>query len=447
MKKVNVISLGCSKNLVDAEIMMGLMKNAGWVLTDQPAEADAIVVNTCTFIEAAKDESIAEILEAARYKVEGQCRTLIVTGCLSQQFKEELFREIPEIDILLGTDSWERILEALQESETKSEVAYFDRPHMPDFESLPRERTTPKYSAYVKVAEGCSNGCTFCIIPYVRGRFRSRPMQSVMQEVRAMAEEGVREINVIAQDTTSYGRDLENPQSLVDLLKEMEAVESIEWIRLLYLYPKYFTDELLAYIVQSPKVCKYIDIPLQHISDRILQRMNRRDRKADILQLLQKIRAQQTHITLRTTFIVGFPGETEEDFAELCDLVKQIRFDRVGVFMYSQEDGTPAARMEDQVPAEVKEERYHTLMAIQAQISEELNRRSIGEVHPVLIEKLEPQEEQMIAVGRMDTQAPDVDGVVYVENAEDVAPGQFVQVEITDGFAYDLLGQRQGEAY
>lgn len=447
MKKVAVISLGCSKNLVDAEIMMGLLAEAGWELTERPEEAEIIVVNTCTFIEAAKEESIEAILKAAKYKTEGHCKMLVVTGCLSQQFREDLFTEIPEIDVLLGTDSWQRIVAAVEAAEKRPRVHYFDRPQMPDFERLPRERTTPFYSAYVKVAEGCSNGCSFCIIPYVRGPFRSRSIPSVEQEVQKMAAEGVREINIIAQDTTSYGRDLKPPVTLVDLLKKLTAVDGIEWVRLLYLYPKYFSDELLDFIVDNPKVCKYIDIPLQHISDRILRQMNRRDRREDILHLLHKVRAKDVHITLRTTFIVGFPGETDEDFEALCDLVRTVRFDRVGVFMYSQEDGTPAAKMKDQVPQAVKEERYHTLMAIQAQISEELNRDAVGRKAVALVEELQESDTGVLAVGRLADQAPEVDGQVYIEDGGHLRPGEFVPVEITAGYAYDVTAHCDGEAW
>ena len=447
MKQVAVISLGCSKNLVDAEMMMGLLQKAQWQLTEDRAQADVIVVNTCTFIEAAKEESVQEILQAAQYKETGRARLLVVTGCLSQQFREELFREIPEIDILLGTESWERIVEAVErfEREGKSHVAYFDRAPLPDLAALPRERTTPHYSAYVKVAEGCSNGCAFCLIPYVRGRFRSRSVASIVSEVRKMAQEGVREINVIAQDTTSYGRDLENPTTLAALLRELTAIEGIEWVRLLYLYPKYFTDELLQEIVTNPKICKYIDIPLQHISDRILQRMNRRDRKADIISLLEKVRAQAVPITLRTTFIVGFPGETEADFKELCELVKKIRFDRVGVFPYSQENGTPAARMPEQVPDEIKRQRYDILMSMQAAISEQLNRESVGQETVALIETAATAGTP--AEGRLISQAPDVDGKVYLENEPDLLPGDFVPVKIMAGYAYDVVAESIGPAY
>ncbi len=447
MEKVYVVSLGCSKNLVDAEIMMALLQREGWDLTNQPENAEVIIVNTCTFIEAAKEESIETVLRAAQYKEQGRCRLLAVTGCLSQQYQEELVKEIPEIDIILGTSSWERIVEAIKEAEKKSHVAHFDAPYVPDFSVLPRLRTTPSYSAYLKIAEGCNNGCTFCIIPYVRGRFRSRSPESIMEEVRVMAEEGVREINIIAQDTTSYGRDLPNSVTLTDLLKKLNAVEGIEWIRLLYLYPKNFNDELLDFIVTNDKVCKYIDIPLQHISDRILRQMNRRDRKEGILALLRKIRAQKEYITLRSTFIVGFPGETDEDFRELCDLVRTIRFDRLGVFMYSREEGTPAAKMAEQVPQEIKEERYHTLMAIQAEISEQLNKEAIGRQETALVENIIHNEQGVVAEGRLKSQAPEVDGSVFIENGAFLYPGDFVPVRIAAGYAYDLVAVCDGEAW
>ena len=304
-------------------------------------------------------------------------------------------------------------------------------------------QTTPTYSAYVKIAEGCDNGCTFCIIPKVRGAYRSRTIESIVEEVERLAAMGVKEINLIAQDTTSYGSDLNNGKPmLAELLKALVKVEGIEWYRLLYLYPKYFTDELLDLIVAEPKICNYIDLPLQHINDDILRRMNRKDRKADIVNLLQKVRSKASHVTLRTSLIVGFPGETDEQFEELCEFVKDVRFDNMGVFTYSQEDGTPAGAMNDQVPEEVKEERYHALMAIQAAISEENNRDLEGTEHEAIIEEISEDEHgHLLAKGRLETQAPDVDGNMYIEDVAGLEVGQIVPVTVAQGFAYDVVAE------
>ena len=308
-------------------------------------------------------------------------------------------------------------------------------------ERMPRMQTTPTYSAYVKISEGCNNGCTFCIIPKVRGRYRSRSIESIVEEVTKLADMGVKEINLIAQDTTSYGADLNNgTPMLTELLKELVKIDGIQWYRLLYLYPKYFTDELLDVIVNEPKICNYIDLPLQHINDRILKRMNRKDSRADIERLLTNVRAKANHVTLRTSIIVGFPGETDEEFKELCDFVKTVRFDNMGVFTYSREEGTPAGAMEDQVPEEVKEERYHTLMAIQAAISEENNRDLEGTHHKAIIESMEENEDgTLLAKGRLEVQAPDVDGNMYIENAEGLSEGDIVPVTVVQGFAYDVI--------
>ena len=388
-KKLGYVSLGCAKNLVDTEIMLGALKDNGYEITETLDEAEIIIVNTCTFIEKAKQESINTILQMSEYKQFGNCRGLIVAGCLSQQYQEELFAEIPEIDALIGTGSWNRIMEAIEAINDGKRICIMDSITNIYNERMPRMQTTPTYSAYVKIAEGCDNGCTFCIIPKVRGAYRSRTIESIVEEVERLAVMGVKEINLIAQDTTSYGSDLNNGKPmLADLLKALVKVDGIEWYRLLYLYPKYFTDELLDLIVAEPKICNYIDLPLQHINDDILRRMNRKDRKADIVTLLQKVRSKASHVTLRTSLIVGFPGETDEQFEELCEFVKEVRFDNMGVFTYSQEDGTPAGAMADQVPEEVKEERYHALMAIQAAISEENNRDLEGTEHEAIIEEI-----------------------------------------------------------
>lgn len=440
-KTIGYVSLGCAKNLVDTEVMLGLLRNKGYEITEELSQSDVIIVNTCTFIEKAKTESVNTILEAAEYKRDGTCRGLIVAGCLSQQYQQELFTEIPEIDGLIGTGSWNRILEALEEVEAGRRISIMDSVVNMYDERMPRMQLTPSYSAYVKIAEGCDNGCTFCIIPKVRGAYRSRTIASIAAEVQQLADQGVKEINLIAQDTTNYGMDLPGGTTqLVDLLRELVKIEGIHWYRLLYLYPKHFTDELLDFIVEEPKICNYIDLPLQHINNDILKRMNRKDTREDIEKLLENIRSRAEHVTLRTSLIVGFPGETEEQFEELCEFVRKVKFDNMGVFTYSREDGTAAGLMEEQIPEEVKEERYHSLMAIQAAISEENNRDLEGTLHEALIEEIDETDDgSLLAKGRLECQAPDVDGNMYIEAPENLAPGDMVPVRVAQGFAYDVV--------
>lgn len=440
-KLLGYISLGCAKNLVDTEVMLGALQDNGYEITEELEKAEIIIINTCTFIEKAKEESINTILEAGQYKQYGDCKGLIVAGCLSQQYQEELFTEIPEIDALIGTGSWNRIMEAVEAIQQGQRICIMDSMTNMYDEGMPRMMTTPDYSAYVKISEGCNNGCTFCIIPKVRGVYRSRSMESIEREVQQLAEAGVKEVVLIAQDTTYYGADLNNGTPLLsELLKRLTKIEGIEWIRMLYLYPKHFSDELLETIMTEPKVCKYIDMPLQHINNTVLQRMNRKDTRENIVALLHKIRNRSEHITLRTSLIVGFPGETEEQFQELAEFVKDIRFDHMGVFTYSQEDGTPAGMMDDQIPEEVKEERYHTLMAIQAQVSEEHNRDLEGTIHQGLIEAIDEVEPgKFLARGRLQMQAPDVDGNMYVEDVTGLSEGDIVTVKVSQGFAYDVV--------
>ncbi len=443
-KKLGFVSLGCSKNLVDTEMMVGIMEKAGYEMTEDLAEAQVIIINTCTFIDPAKEESIQTILEAAEYKKTGKCERLVAAGCLTQQYKHSLGQEIPEIDIFIGTDSWQEILDAVNESYANGgeKVYKFNTTPCANEELIPRAALTPKYTAYVKIAEGCSNGCTFCYIPYVRGPMRSRPIPSVVHEVRRLASEGVREFNLIAQDLSCYGRDLKNGTNLAALLRELVKIDGVKWIRLFYLYPTYFDDELLSVILSEEKVCKYVDIPLQHISNAVLQRMHRRDSSESIYALLRKLRAASPRMTIRTTLMVGFPGETDADFQELCDFIQEIKFDDMGAFKFSPQDGTPAARMTDQIDEEVKEDRYHQLMAIQAGISEENNGNLIDTYAEVLVEEiLEDGEGHKQAKGRTSYQAPEVDGNVYIDNPEGLAPGDFVKVHIVDGYAYDLIGE------
>lgn len=439
------ISLGCSKNLVDTEKMLGILTNAGFELTEDLSEAHVIIINTCTFIDPAKDESIQTLLEAAEYKKTGCCERLVAAGCLTQQYKRALSKEIPEIDIFIGTDSWQDILDAIVESyqQNGKKIFRFDTAPCEHEELVPRQSLTPEYSAYVKIAEGCNNGCTFCYIPYVRGAMHSRPIVSVVREAKALTAVGVKEINLIAQDLSCYGRDLKDGTNLCKLLKELVKIDKIKWIRLFYLYPTYFTDELLDLITKEDKICKYVDIPLQHISDNVLQRMRRQDTAESIRLLLHKLKQAQPKITVRTTLMVGFPGETDSDFEELCEFIKEIRFDDLGAFMYSPQDGTPAAHMPNQVPESIKEERYHKLMAIQAKISEENDRALIGTTTEVLIEEILKDKKGFVqAKGRAIFQAPEVDGNIYVEGSKDILPGDFIKVRITDGYAYDLIGEK-----
>lgn len=443
-KKLGFISLGCSKNLVDTERMVGIMENAGYELTMDLEQANVIIINTCTFIDLAKEESVQTILEAAEYKKTGQCEKLVAAGCLAQQYKESLGEEIPEVDVFIGTDSWQHILEAVNKSYEDSEkkVFSFDTNPCANEELLPSKNLMPKYTAYVKIAEGCSNGCTFCYIPYVRGPMRSRSIASVVHEVMRLASEGVREFNLIAQDLSCYGRDLRDGTTLAGLLRRLVKIEGVKWIRLYYLYPTYFDDELLNVILKEDKIVKYVDIPLQHISDPVLKRMNRKDSSASIKALMTKLRSCEPRINIRTTLMVGFPGETEEDFREMYDFVKEFRFDDLGAFKFSPQDGTPAQRMTDQIDEETKERRYDELMSLQAAISEQNNIDLIGTETEVLIEDVVCDENGMYqARGRAEFQAPEVDGKVYIDNAEHLKAGDFVKARIIEGYAYDLIAE------
>ena len=442
MIKAGFVSLGCVKNLVDTEVMLGLLQDGGVELIDDPAEADILVVNTCGFIDAAKEESLQTILQMAEFKKTGRCRGLIVAGCLGQRYQQELLDEMPEVDVILGTAAWGRIQEAVAAALEGRRALFIDSLTTLYDEKTPRISTMPSYSAYVKVAEGCSNCCTYCVIPSVRGAFRSRPIESVVEEVRHLAQKGVREINLVAQDTTSYGKDLYGQPNLLALLKELAVIDGVEWIRLLYCYPRYFTDELIAYMASEPKICRYVDLPLQHIHDGVLQAMNRRDRQADIDLLLQKIRQAMPDVVLRTSFIVGFPGETEEQFAFLEQWLETARFDHVGVFTYSQEEGTAAGAMAEQVPEEVKQERYHRLMALQSKISEEINRSLEGRELEVIVTGLDETRPEVI-LARSYREAPDVDGQIYVETSgqDGLKVGDSLKVRIAQGFSYDLVAE------
>ena len=444
MRKVGIISLGCVKNLVDAELMLGDLASHELTITPDPEEADIIIVNTCGFIESAQQESVDTILQMAEYK-NTNCKMLLVSGCLAQRFSTELITEIPEIDAIIGTGSWQKIREAIERVDSgEKQVMILDELTNLYTEDMPRVLTTPSYTAYIKVAEGCSNRCAYCVIPSVRGDFRSRPMESIIAEAKNLAEQGVREINLIAQDTTNYGTDLYGERRITALLRELVKIEKIEWIRLLYCYPHNFTDDLIELMATEPKVCSYVDLPLQHISDTVLRRMNRRDTKADIEKLLKKIRERIEGVVIRSSFIVGFPGETEADFEELKEFIETQKFERVGIFTYSREAGTPAYDMEDQIPEEVKEDRYHTLMATQCVISEAINQSDEGEELTVLVEGKDSEQEGL-AYGRSYREAPDIDGKIFIENEPDPAIGTFIQTEVIQGFTYDLVVEKIDE--
>lgn len=434
------VSLGCDKNLVDSEHMLGLLNEAGFTLIADESEAEVLVVNTCCFIEDAKRESIEQILEVARYKEIGACKALIVTGCMAQRYKQEILDEMPEVDAVVGTTSYDKIVETVTEvlEAQGVKVQHFDTIDREHLENMPRILTTAGYFAYMKIAEGCDNKCTYCIIPSLRGKYRSRPMDQLVNEAKRLAKDGVSELILVAQDTTLYGTDLEGDVTLAKLLRELSQVEGIEWIRILYCYPENITDELIEEIKINDKVCKYLDIPIQHAADPVLKRMARKSTNAQLISKLTKLREEIPGIALRTTLIVGFPGETEEDFKVLCDFVEEMRFDRLGVFTYSQEEGTPAAKLNDQIDEEVKAKRKDIIMSIQHEISEALTHAKVGQKMRVLIEGKLTGEDVYIARSYQD--APEIDGQVFIPFEGELISGDYVDVEITSASDYDLIG-------
>lgn len=445
--KIGVVSLGCPKNLVDSETMLGLIHEENYEITNDPSEAEIIIVNTCGFIESAKEESINTILQMAEYKKSGSCKYIIVTGCLSQRYAEELFSELPEADAIAGVEVYDEIGSIIKRvmngerfimlERSKPDVIYTSKESF-----LPRILTTPSYTAYLKIAEGCDNCCSYCAIPKIRGPYRSKPMEQVLKEAKALAANGVKELIVVAQDTTRYGEDLPGGKLLLaDLLKELNKIESLKWIRVMYCYPNNFTDELIETFASLDKVCKYVDLPLQHASNRLLASMNRYDTREEVETLLAKLRKRIPGIVIRTTFIVGFPGETDADFEELKEFVEQQRFENAGVFAYSQEEGTVAGAMPNQIPDEIKQERYHELMALQAQISEEIHKDTEGQTLEVLVEGIE-EDGSGLHYGRSYREAPDIDGLVFIENPGDIKPGCFIKVNILQGFTYESVGER-----
>ncbi|ODA41334.1 30S ribosomal protein S12 methylthiotransferase RimO [Desulfosporosinus sp. BG] len=438
-KKVAVVTLGCPKNQVDSEVMSGLLAQ-DYIFTEDPEEAEIIVVNTCTFIQSAKEESIETIFEMAGFKQSGSCQTLIATGCLAQRYGSELMQDIPELDGVLGTGNIDEITEIVQAAEgTRTTLIKPGAPNFLHDEKMPRKRSTPDYLAYVKVAEGCDNYCTYCVIPYVRGHFRSRPEESVIKEVQDMAAQGVKEIMVMAQDTTRYGFDLSGELRLPQLIRQLARIEGIEWIRLMYCYPERFTDELIETMRQEPKVCKYIDLPLQHADNKILKEMNRKGTIEQAETLIEKLRSAMPDIVLRTTMITGFPGETEQDFQTMVDFVQHVQFDRLGVFPYSQEENTPAGQREDQVLPEIREQRREQIMQIQQDISRARQQRWVNRIVTVLLEQKLLDGRWM---GRTEGDAPEIDGQVYITSAQtSIHVGDMIKVRILEADSYDLIGE------
>lgn len=434
--KVGLVSLGCDKNRVDSEIILGKMSNE-YEITNNPKNADIIIVNTCGFIESAKQESIDTILEMADYKVNYNCKLLIATGCLTQRYGEELGKLIPEIDIMLGVNDYNKINEIITEfiegNKLALELLNFSDDNINEGKRI---LTTQKESAYIRIAEGCNNFCTYCIIPKIRGKFRSRKMENIINEAKDLSESGVKEIILIAQDTTLYGSDLYGNKSLHLLIKELAKIEGIKWIRILYCYPEEIYDELIEEMAVNDKVVKYLDLPIQHISDNILKLMGRKTSKQDIISKINKLREKITDVILRTTFIVGFPKETEEDFKEIIEFLKEYKLEKVGVFTYSQEENTPAAKMDGQIEEDIKNKRAEELMAVQKAVSEETNKLKIGKLYDILVEGYNGE----YYYGRSYEMAPDIDANVLFKSPKSIKAGEFIKVKIVDNMDYDLVG-------
>ena len=446
-KKVGMLSLGCPKNLVDSEVMMGMLARQGYELTTDSAAADVLVVNTCGFIDSARQESVDTILEMAQLKQTGNLKRLIVAGCLVERYREELKREIPEIDACIGVNQLEEILDVAEPNGRRSLPVYSEGRAAPELylydETTPRIRATAPYTAYVKIAEGCDHTCAFCIIPRLRGVFRSRSPESIVREVEMLAAQGVKEIVLISQDTVNYGADLNLTGGLARLVASLAEVPGVEWLRFLYCYPTGISDELLDVMAERPNVCKYFDIPLQHASRRMLARMRRGGGRQSYERMIDRIRNRVAGVGIRTTFIVGFPGERDEDFGELLDFVRAVEFDRVGVFTYSDEEGSAAFALDEKVDRALMQKRERRLMTEQARISKRRNRGMIGRTVRVLLEGAS-QESDLLLEGRMESQAPEIDGSVLINDVAEgfeARPGDFVNVEITEAHDYDLIGR------
>ena len=437
--KILFLSLGCDKNLVDSEVMLGMLTSRGYEITDDENEADIIVINTCCFIHDAMEESIQNILEMAEYKKTGQAKALIVAGCLAQRYRQEIFDEIPEVDEVLGTTAIDQIIRAVDQAlEGKKEVILSDLNGLP-LPDTGRVVSTGGHFAYLKIAEGCDKHCTYCIIPKLRGAYRSVPMERLLKEAQELADQGVKELILVAQETTLYGKDLYGEKSLHRLVKELCKIRGIQWIRILYCYPEEITDELIQVMKEEKKVCHYLDLPIQHASDAVLKRMGRRTTKKELIHIVTKLREQIPDICLRTTLITGFPGETQEQHEELLDFVDEMEFDRLGVFTYSPEEGTPAAEMDGQIDQEVKEERQAELMELQQEVAFDKAEEMTGREMLVMIEGKVADENAY--VGRTYRDAPNVDGLIFINTDEELVSGDFVRVKVTGALDYDLIGE------
>ena len=438
MKKIGFVSLGCEKNLVDTEVMLGLLNQRGYAITAKPGEAQIIVVNTCGFIDRAKQESIDTILEMAEYKSNGQCSRLIVTGCLVERYRTEIQTQIPEVDAVLGTTQLASIIDVCEDRQAPK----IDNPYYLYDERAPRLLTTPKFTAYIKIAEGCDRPCSFCIIPKIRGVYRSRPLQSILNEARFLVGNGTREIVLISQETTMYGTDLGLKHGIAELLRQLAQIEGLDWIRFLYCFPSQIDDELLHVVCDEPKICKYVDMPLQHVSGRILKSMKRGGNRKSLTQLIARIRTAIPGVTLRTSMIAGYPGETEAEFEELCGFVEEMQFDRLGTFTYSDEEGTSSYLLESKLSSREINRRRSRLMKLQARISKHKNMDLVGQRFQAIIEG-ESEETDLLWQGRLESQAPRIDGVVLINDVDGTPPqtGEFRTVEITRALDYDLLGR------
>ncbi|MCH5209910.1 MAG: 30S ribosomal protein S12 methylthiotransferase RimO [Oscillospiraceae bacterium] len=440
MYNIGLVSLGCAKNQTDAEIMLGILASDGFNITYDASEADVIIVNTCGFIEQAKQESIDAILEMAQYK-EDRCKLLIATGCLAERYSDEILKELPEVDAVLGTGDYDKIAEVIRDAFKGEKVVISGHINRTPEERLPRILSTPSYTAYLKIADGCDNNCTYCAIPLIRGHYRSRKIEDIVDEAETLAANGVKEIILIAQDTSRYGSDIYGENSLDKLLEKLVEVEGIEWIRVHYFYPEAITDSLIDVMAKYDKICNYIDMPVQHGNNYILRRMARRTTQEQMRERIKKIREKMPDCTIRTSIIVGFPGETEEHFNDLYEFVKEVRFDRMGVFTYSKEEDTPAASFPDQVDEETKNERLDALMRLQQGISHELNKEKLGKTIEVIVEGYD--EDNFLFYGRSRGDSIDVDGKVYFASEDEVNAGDIIKVKILDADNYDLTGQME----
>lgn len=442
-RTVYFTSLGCSKNLVDSQVMLGYMGLDGFTVVGEPNLADVIIVNTCSFIDAAKKESVEVILEMADYK-QDKCKALVVSGCMAQRYSDDLEKDLPEVDLIVGTGEYNKIVKLLRafESGQLEKKSFVEIPMFIHTEYDPRLNTSPHYMAWLKISEGCNRNCTFCIIPTLRGRLRSRTVESLVAESKQLVETGVRELNLISQDLSDYGVDLDDKNTLYDLLDGLETVDGVDWIRLFYFYPDELTDEVIAKMAASKKICKYLDMPVQHFSSAVLKRMNRQITGEKIMERIEKLRSTISEIAIRTSIIVGFPGETEEDFEELLEGVKKARFNHLGIFRYSDEEGTPAFKLSPKISQEVIDERFDRLYEAQRDIVLELNSKYLGQTLDVLVEG-EHEETELLLVGRHEAQAPDIDGKVIINDLDgkELAVGDMVKVKITEVLEYDLVGE------